>query len=179
MNGKLLLAAAGLWAATSTHGWAQEIILPPRDCFLDATADGCPKPEQPRPGVNPREYPQQMDTGRCVGNVCRITVRAVGPCKVTVSPEFTFISAQGVRILWELQAAGNFAFDEVRGIEFKGEYNPTYPQQFTAGMRLDPKTWQYHDANSQPGSFRYSINVYNTRTGQQCNLDPGLVNDWP
>ena len=180
MTTKLLLVAGALWAATAVPGvWAQEIILPPRDCFLDATADGCPKPEPERPGSNREEYPRMMDTGRCVANVCRITVKAVGPCKITVSPEFTFISAQNVRILWELQAAGNMAFDEVRGIEFKGEYNPTYPQQFTAGRRVDPKTWQYIDANSQPGAFRYSINVYNTRTGQTCNLDPGLVNDWP
>ena len=179
MNRKLLLAAGVLWAV-ATGAWAQEEPPPPpRDCFLDATAEGCPKPPPDQPGRNPREYPQQMDTGRCVGNVCRITVKAVGPCKVSVSPEFTFISAQGVRILWELQAAGNFAFDEVRGIEFKPEYNPTYGEQFFAGRRVDPKTWQYIDSNSQRGAFRYSINVYNTRTGQTCTLDPGLVNDWP
>jgi hypothetical protein len=179
MNRKLLLAACALWIV-ATGAWAQEIILPPRDCFLDATSDGCfkPPPEQ-QPGRNPQEYPQQMDTGRCNANVCRITVKAVGPCKISVSPEFTFISQEGVNILWELQAAGNFAFDEARGIEFKGEYNPTYPQQFVAGRRLDPKTWHYFDLNTQPGSFRYSINVYNTRTGQACSLDPGLVNDWP
>ena len=176
---KILLVAGALCAAGVTGAWAQEEVPPPpRDCFLDATADGCPKPEEPKPGTNRLEYPQQMDTGRCVANVCRITVRAVGPCKITVSPEFTFISGRGVRILWELQAAGNFAFDEVRGIEFKPEYNPTYPEQFSSGRRLDPKTWQVLDANTQPGSFRYSINVYNTRTGLTCNLDPGLVNDW-
>lgn len=179
MTRKLLLVAGALWMAVTGAVRADEIILPPRDCFLDATAPNCPVPEEPRPGVNPEEYPEIMDTGRCHLNVCRITVRAVGPCKITVSPEFTFISAQGVRILWELQAAGNFAFDPVRGIEFKADYNPTYPQQFFAGMRVDPKTWHYFDANSQPGTFRYSINVVNTRTGQQCSLDPGLVNDWP
>jgi len=179
MNRKLLLLAAAIAACAIGGSWAQETPPPPRDCFLDATADGCPKPPPDQPGRNPQEYPQQMDTGRCVNNVCRITVKAVGPCKVSVSPEFTFISAQGVRILWELQAAGNFAFDEVRGIEFKAEYNPTYPEQFFAGRRLDPKTWMYFDANSQRGAFRYSINVYNTRTGQTCNFDPGLVNDWP
>ena len=181
MNRKLLLVASVFWIGVSTGAWAQEEPPPPpRDCFLDATQDNCPKPPPEQgPGRNPQEYPAQMDTGRCNANVCRITVKAVGPCKITVSPEFTFISRQGVNILWELQAAGNFAFDEARGIEFKGEYNPTYPQQFVAGMRLDPKTWHYFDFNSQPGSFRYSINVYNTRTGQTCNLDPGLVNDWP
>ena len=183
---KLLLVAGAFCAATITgSAWAdghEFITDPPRDCFLDATQprDACkPDGESPQPGRNPQEYPVQMDTGRCNANVCRITVKAVGPCKITVSPEFTFISGQGVRILWELQAAGNFAFDEQRGIEFKAQYNPTYPTQFVAGMRVDPKTWQYVDINSQPGTFRYNINVYNTRTGQTCSLDPGLVNDWP
>ena len=177
---KLLLVAGGLFIVAATGAWAQEEPPPPpRDCFLDATSDGCPKPEPEQPGRNPEEYPEVMDTGRCHLNVCRITVRAVGPCKISVTPEFVFIGQQGVRILWELQAAGNFAFDPVRGIEFKEDYNPNFGRQFVAGGRVDAKTWQYIDLNSERGTFRYNVNVYNTRTGLTCSYDPGLVNDWP
>ena len=184
MNRKMLLVAGAFCVGVLTQASAQEVITPPdqspkqRGCYIEGELY-IPCPNTTPTGRNPQEYPQVMDTGRCVLNVCHITVKAVGPCKVSVSPEFTFISQPNTRILWELQAAGNFAFDAVRGIEFKGEYNPTYPQQFVAGQRIDPKTWQYIDANSQPGAFRYSINVYNTRTGQTCSFDPGVINDWP
>ena len=184
MNTKSLLAAGAFCAGVLTQSWAQEVITPPdgspkqRGCYIEGELYN-PCPTSTSDGHNPQEYPQQMDTGRCNLNVCHITVKAVGPCKVSVSPEFTFISEGNTRVIWELKAAGNFAFDPVRGIEFKAEYNPAYREQFVAGQGIDAKTWQYIDANSQPGAFRYSINVYNTRTGQTCSYDPGVINDWP
>ena len=184
MNRKTLLVAGACCAAFASPAWSQEVIYPPdgvpkhRGCYIEGELY-VPCPGTTTNGHDPQEYPQQMDTGRCVLNVCRISVKAVGPCKVSVSPEFTFISQGNTRIVWELKAAGNFAFDPTRGIEFKPEYNPSYADQFVAGQRIDEKTWQYSDLNSQRGAFRYNINVYNTKTGQTCSYDPGVINDWP
>ena len=65
------------------------------------------------------------------------------------------------------------------GVEFKDNYNPMWREEFYDGRRLSEREWQWIDANNMPDVFRYTVRVVHNRTGQVCEVDPGVVNDWP
>jgi hypothetical protein len=151
-----LAAAAALAAAMGTFAWADK----------DDEANG-----SGRLGV-----PQKVTAGKCDGTMCRLRVVATDNCKVTVDPEWVFITGQQVQILWELQNH-DFVFPEVGGVEVKPRY--VISESFYDSRRIDDRTWQIRDNNYRPDVARYTVTVVNRKTQESCTVDPGVVNDWP
>ena len=157
MTAKAWIAAGAMLAATmGTSAWADD--------------DGEGKGDS-RLGI-----PQKVTAGKCDGTLCRLRVKATGNCKITVDPEWIFITGQSVQIVWELQP-GDYVFPEVGGVQFK----PRYPMgdRELDSRRLDERTWQIRDNNFQPELARYNVTVVHRKTQESCTIDPGVVNDWP
>jgi hypothetical protein len=170
-----IVGGALLAAAIPTAVLAQDVIVNgPRD-RIDPRGPIDPPAGKPRARS---EQPRREDAGRCNGKVCRIGVRVREDCAIAVDPAWVFIGAQDVNILWELRTPA-YAFNEVDGIDFKSEYNEGWSKQFVESRRLDRRTWAVRDLNSDRSVFRYNISVIDEKTGKECRVDPGLVNDWP
>ena len=161
---KTLLAACALFTSAMLGANAQEIILPPEG-------------EDPRPNAE-RDAPQPTKAGTCKGNACRLKVRVNGQCQITIDQQWAIVSGRHVQLLWEILPAG-YSFPAEGGVEFKDNYNPMWREEFYDGRRVSPRVWQWIDANNMPDVFRYTVRVVNGRTGQVCEIDPGVVNDWP
>jgi len=152
-----IAVAAALAATLGTCAWADK--------------DGDDGKGNPRLGI-----PQKVTAGKCDGTLCRLRVQAAGNCKITVDPEWIFITGQSVQIVWELQN-NDFVFPEVGGVTFK----PRYPMgdREIDSRRVDERTWQVRDNNFQAEVARYNVTVVNRKTQESCTVDPGVVNDWP
>lgn len=164
---------AGALLAAAVQGASAQVLVNP-----DARPDR---------GAHPRAaQPVPVDAGRCNGPVCilEVKINTGGGCEIRVSPEVVFIGGKHTRIIWQIKSPG-YSFDPSEGVRFKDEYNPLWRNEFyqTEGEGQPPpkssNTWQYFDANNQPGTFRYGVTVINERTRERCSVDPGVVNDWP
>jgi hypothetical protein len=158
MTRKAWLAMGAMLAATmGTFAWADKD---------DDDGDG-----KGKLGV-----PQKVSAGKCDATMCRLRVKAADKCKVTVDPEWVFITGTQVQILWEIQS-NDYVFPEVGGVEIKPRYITS--EGFQDSRRLDERTWQIRDSNFRPDVARYAVTVVNRKTQESCTVDPGVVNDWP
>ena len=161
MARKWWMLACALFASALLSSAAQEIIINP----------------DTRPNAE-RDQPAPTKAGTCKGNNCRLKVRVNGNCEITIDQQWAIVAGRNVRLVWEILPAG-YSFPEVGGVEFKDNYNPMWREEFYDGRKVSAREWQWIDANNMPDVFRYTVRVVNDRTGQVCELDPGVVNDWP
>lgn len=143
--------------------FAQEVIVPP---------------DRNKPGNDPTSQPRPIRAGVCKGQTCRLAIHVNANCDISIDQQWAFVTGRDVRLLWEILPA-DYSFPLEGGIEFKTEYNPMWREEFHKGERVEPRLWQWIDANNMPDVFRYTVRVVHNRTGQVCTLDPGVVNDWP
>lgn len=125
--------------------------------------------------------PAIFPAGKCDGSLCRLRVHATDNCKVTVDPEWVFITGQAVRIVWELDQR-DFYFPDAGGVMLKPQYAGSLggeSEGLVIGSKVDSQTWEAYDYNYRPSVARYTVTVVNRRTNTSCSVDPGVINDWP
>jgi len=136
------------------------------------------------------ENSKHLSAIACKAQVCRLAVKVDGDCSITVDPDWLFVSGNNVKLVFEILPSGYY-FRPGDGIQFKDDYNPAWRGEFFEGRgegdfdvlaqapRGAPARQSiWTDLNQQRGVFRYTVNLVNAKTGQQCSADPGVVNDW-
>jgi hypothetical protein len=91
------------------------------------------------------------------------------PEKIVVPPER---KGRAVGIAWEIVNSPDWRFAP-SGIKFYGNPGDLVDRGIAGGTR-----WLYIDKALTGGEFNYAISVVNTSSGEKCEGDPSIVNDW-
>jgi hypothetical protein len=111
------------------------------------------------------------------GIACEATV-TVKDCNITVSVDTIVVvrDNKDVVITWRLKDSPGVKFAK-DGIFFKAESLRAAERQFRRVESKSPEdTFQWRDANTEPGKFKYGVKVI--ENGKECPpLDPIIIND--
>lgn len=123
------------------------------------------------------QFPKDLTTAQCTGNACRVSVdvaeHEIGGCKPYPTPDTLSVAVTGATVIkWDMELltvrkgyrfpANGIVFDDASQFE-------------CSGPAEDGKQFVCTDKNSQPGTYKYTVNVVKGSTPCTAN-DPYIIN---